>query len=116
MKPKDVQDRIIDLANLREMSLYKLAQLSGVSFSGIYNIRSRKNMPKIETLQKLGEALGVDVSDLLADPSRVKAGGYITKNEENLLRYNRTLSEKEKAELLRYAKYLSLEHKHNDES
>jgi transcriptional regulator with XRE-family HTH domain len=47
------------------LSLNALAKKVGVSHVALIKIRDGKNDPRIETLRKIAEALGIPASDLL---------------------------------------------------
>lgn len=106
MNSSDIHSRIIDLAKEKNMTLYGLAKASGLSVSGLYNMHKRKNLPKIETLEKICVALDNTMSDFFVSLSKAKEGGRIMKREEALLEFNRKLNVNEQKELLRFAEYL----------
>lgn len=61
-------ERIAQLAKERNMSLHKLAELSGVSYNTLYSAMRRKSdRVDSRTLEKVARVLGVDVSVILSD-------------------------------------------------
>ena len=60
-------ERIAQLAKARNMSLHKLAELSGVSYNTLYSAMRRKSdRVDSRTLEKVARVLGVDVSVILS--------------------------------------------------
>lgn len=49
---------------LKEISIEKLAEESGVSASTIMNIRQGKTQPNIATLKKIAEVLEIRIGDI----------------------------------------------------
>ena len=49
---------------LKEITIQKLSEESGVSVGTIVNIRDRKVKPNIETLQKIAAVLDVKIDDI----------------------------------------------------
>ncbi len=49
---------------LKEISIEKLAEESGVSASTIMNIRQGKTQPNIATLKKIAEVLEIRIDDI----------------------------------------------------
>jgi transcriptional regulator with XRE-family HTH domain len=51
----------------QKMTVYRLAQLSGISKQGIAFLEMPGSDPKLSTLGKLANALGVSISEILPD-------------------------------------------------
>ena len=56
--------KIKEMRVLRGMSLYKLAQITGFSYSTLWHIEKGGDA-RLSTLKKIAEALGCKVSDLV---------------------------------------------------
>ena len=59
----DTVQRIYDLIDERQMTLYQLAQRSGISYSTIKTSEKRGGELKVETIRKVCKALGITMSD-----------------------------------------------------
>lgn len=58
--------KIIQAMKDKNMTIHKLAQKSNVAYATVYSIVHEENVnPKIETLQKIAEALEVNIHSLL---------------------------------------------------
>ena len=60
--------RIKELCKLKGITLNQLAETIGISQPSISGIATGKQKPSFDTLEKLGAALGVPVSELFAAP------------------------------------------------
>ena len=69
--------RLKELMVQKKMSREDLANKVGVSMTTISNINSEKNLPTINLLLQIAEALNVDIREMFV-PTR---GNVITKNE-----------------------------------
>jgi len=56
---EDARDNLERLMNVKKLSAYKLSELSGVSQPAISLILAGSRSPNLDTLEKLGNALGV---------------------------------------------------------
>ena len=59
----DTVQRIYDLIDERQMTLYQLAQRSGISYSTIKTSEKRGGELKVETIRRVCKALGITMSD-----------------------------------------------------
>jgi transcriptional regulator with XRE-family HTH domain len=58
----------------RRVSMNELSRRAGLSQTGVYDIiNSRARSPRLETLEKLAEALDITVADLLMEHRRADA-------------------------------------------
>ncbi|WP_280451524.1 helix-turn-helix transcriptional regulator [Nocardia cyriacigeorgica] len=65
---RDLADRLASTRKRRHMTQEELAEASGVSYSTVCKIEQRENLtPRLATLRKLAEALGVTTSVLQGD-------------------------------------------------
>lgn len=56
--------RIKELRMQQKMSQRKLAELSGVPKTNVGDIETYKKLPRLDELEKIAKALGVNVDDL----------------------------------------------------
>lgn len=87
------------LRNIREsknMSMYRLTQITGISGHHIKGIEEGTRQPTIETLQKITTALGTSLAEIFNDNTECS---YLTVSERTLLENYRRLSN-EKADAL----------------
>ena len=59
---KYIADKITSLCEKRNISKYRLSQLSGISQSSLGRIMAQENLPSLITLEKICTALGVTLS------------------------------------------------------
>jgi len=57
--------RLREIRESKGITPYRLAQLTGLSKQGVLNLEMKDADPKLSTLVKLAEALGVQPQDLL---------------------------------------------------
>ena len=84
----DVIKKLNDLRLERDMSVYRLAELTGINQSTLANTFSRGTVPSIKNLELICQALGVTLAQFFTDdeePSR------LTKREVRLVHYYRRL-------------------------
>lgn len=86
----DVIARLNILRLERNMSVYRLAELSGINQSTLANTFSRGTMPSIKHLEMMCETLGVSLSQFFADD---EAPMQLTKSEMKLVENFRKLPE-----------------------
>lgn len=63
--------RVYELLDDRELSLTKLAEMSGVAYSTIKMAESRNTQLSVDTIERICNALGITLSEFFAEP---KAG------------------------------------------
>lgn len=61
----DTIARVMELANERNLSLFKLSQLCDVSYSTLKNAEMRGSQLGVPTIERICAALGVTLSDFL---------------------------------------------------
>jgi transcriptional regulator with XRE-family HTH domain len=66
-------ENIRHIREARGMSQRALADRAGVVKSTIYEAEAGRHIPRIQTLEKIANALGVEIADLL--PSRKDSAG-----------------------------------------
>ena len=63
----DTIARVMQLADERNLSLFKLSQLCDVSYSTLKNAEMRGSQLGVPTIERICVALGVTLSDFFAD-------------------------------------------------
>ena len=65
MRTEDyIADNIIALCKKRDMSKYRLSQLTGISQSSIGKIIAKESLPTMPTVEKICDALGVTMAQM----------------------------------------------------
>lgn len=67
----DTIARVMQLADERNLSLFKLSQLCDVSYSTLKNAEMRGSQLGVPTIERICVALGVTLSDFFAEPDSV---------------------------------------------
>lgn len=68
----DLAKRLKHIRTSKKISVYKLAQMSGVSSTYIYEIEQEKKQPTVEIMFLICSALGITLSEFFADePSEI---------------------------------------------
>ncbi len=104
MTVEEIHGRLRQLMEQRGISAYRLAELSGVTQSSIYNMFERVTMPRLETLDMMCEGMGVSLSDFFMYRSKPATGGYFTEDEADLLEVSRALSDEARDRLIYLAR------------
>ena len=64
---KYIADKITSLCEKRDISKYRLSQMSGISQSSLRRIMAQENLPSLITLEKICTALGVTLSQFFQE-------------------------------------------------
>ena len=75
-------DKITSLCEKRDISKYRLSQLSGISQSSLGRIMAQENLPSLITLEKICAALGVTLSQFFQEGNSEN----LTEEQEEILR------------------------------
>lgn len=94
-------ERIKQLLEERNWSMYKLSKTSGVSQSTLSNMFARNNDPSISTLEDICHAFGITLSQFFADDGEMV---FLTKEQSDMLEKWSTLSSEQKSALLKFLK------------
>ena len=62
----DCLQRIKELLNERNWTMYQLAQKSGIPQSTLSNLFIRSNAPTIQTLEKICDAFGISIAEFFS--------------------------------------------------
>lgn len=100
-------DRIDNLRGEKNMSEYRLCELSGVTTSTMSAMRRRTSMPQIQTIIKICDVFGISLSDFFKPTAEPKSGMYLSDKEMEIVTYLRNMTEADFILVLTYAKALS---------
>ena len=89
----NVLEKIKKLQEDRGWSTYKLSYEAGLTQSTLSNMFIRGTCPTVDTLEKLCNAFGISLSEFFEENDRKT---HVSKEELELLRKYRALSDKEK--------------------
>jgi transcriptional regulator with XRE-family HTH domain len=103
MEVADVHKRMKSLMQERNLTPYRLAMMMDVTPSSIYNMMKRKTMPKIETIERVCNAIDISVSDFFVFTGTNNNVGYVSDDELTLLETYRSLTLNERERLKAYA-------------
>lgn len=62
----DTVKRVCELAEEHDLTVYQLSQLSGISYSTIQTTKKRGGQLKVDTIERICEALGISLSAFFA--------------------------------------------------
>jgi len=83
----DISERLKSIRVAKNMSVYKLSQLSGVSETHIRDLERGDRNPSIDTLCRLVEPMGVPVSELFTESNNMTVLSDEEKSSFGLLSY-----------------------------
>lgn len=99
----DIAKRLNSVRKSKNISVYKLSQLSGVSETHIRDLERGDRNPSLDTLCRLAEPLGISLSELFNES---ECTVYLDEKETELLKYFRLLSEEKADGLITFLKTL----------
>ena len=88
---KYIADKITSLCEKRDISKYRLSQLSGIFQSSLGRIMAQENLPSLITLEKICTALGVTLSQFFQEGNSEN----LTEKQKEVLRIWNNLSTNE---------------------
>ena len=89
-----VARRVAELCQKQHLTMYRLAQLSGVKQSTISNILNQKTLPNIVTLEKLCNSFGITLSQFFQEDDACTA--TLTEEQKQILDIWITLNKENK--------------------
>jgi len=84
-----VGERLNEIRQNKRISIYKLAQDSGISENHIRNLERGTKSATVATLEMLVKSLGITMSEFFNEDTGI---AYLSPNEKDLLDYYRTLN------------------------
>ena len=100
----EVGKRLRRLRENKNMTMYRLTQITGVSGHHIKGIEEGTRQPTIETLQRLVTALGSSLSEIFNEDTECF---FLTENERKLIENFRILSPEKEDALLTISEILT---------
>lgn len=71
----DTVKRVYELLDERDMSLCKLAWLSGLNYSTIKTTERRNGQLSVDTIERICAAMGITLADFFAETGREDCAG-----------------------------------------
>ena len=93
-------DKLKNLRQSKGLTVYRLSQETGISQNHIMELESGKRNPSVETLRRLCDALGVNLSEMFNDSRDIS---YLSSDERELIECFRKLSDEKSKLLLKIA-------------
>ena len=99
----DISKRLKDIRKAKDISVYKLSQLSGVSETHIRDLERGDRNPSFDTLSKLAKPMGLSLSELVNESDDI---AFLNNEEKELVECYRMLSNDKATTLLAFLKTL----------
>ena len=99
----DIAERLKKARTAKNLSVYKLSQISGVSETHIRDLERGDRNPSFDTLSRLVKPLGLSLADLFKESEDVS---YLSNDEKELVECYRMLSDDKAEKLLQFLKAL----------
>lgn len=78
----DISKRLKEIRKAKEISVYKLSQLSGVSETHIRDLERGDRNPSLDTISKIAVAMGLSLPELL---NETDSATYLNYKEQTLV-------------------------------
>ena len=99
----DIAERLRTVRKSKNISVYRLSQMSGISETHIRDLERGARNPSFDTLSRLAKPLGLSLSELFNESD---TAAFLTKDEKELVECFRMLSQDKADSLLRFLKTL----------
>ena len=99
----DIAKRMKAVRQSKQISVYKLAQMSGISETHIRDLERGDRNPSFDTLSRLAEPMGITLSELFNDSAEI---AYLNAAEKEMLDCFRMLPQETANRLLDFMKTL----------
>lgn len=99
----DIAKRLKDVRKAKDISVYRLSQLSGVSETHIRDLERGDKNPSLDTLSRIAAPLGISLPELLNETDGVS---YLSEREKTLIECFRQLSDDKADALIVFLKTL----------
>lgn len=103
MQEKEIIERIFELCQSREWSIYRLAKESNITYSTLCTMLHNENMPSLPTLIKLCSGFGITLSEFFDDGNEF---ALLTDEQKNYLQWWERLNAENKVMARKYIEYL----------
>ena len=101
----DIGGHLAQMRRSRNVSVYRLAQLSSISESHIRNLEKGKKQPTFYTLKKLLDCLNISLAEFFREDT--EGVMYPSEEEAELIKYYRSLDSKKAKALLELCRAMS---------
>ena len=99
----EIGKKLRKLREDRNITMYRLTQITGVSGHHIKGIEEGTRQPTVETLQRLTSALGTSLAEIFNDDMQ---SSYLSEKERQLIENFRRMSEERADTLLKISELL----------
>lgn len=99
----DISEQLKNARKSKDISVYKLSQISGVSETHIRDLERGDRNPSFETLSRLIRPLGLSLADMFKETEEVS---YLSQDEKELVECFRMISQDKASTLLQFLKTL----------
>ena len=99
----NIGNKIKQYRESKEMSLYRLGQLSDIAQNNIQKIEDGTSMPTIDTLLKIIPNIGLTLTELFNESEEYY---FVTKAEKEFLQLLRSLDHEKQNHVLQTMKYI----------
>jgi transcriptional regulator with XRE-family HTH domain len=99
----EISERLKSVRKSKNMSVYKLSQLSGVSETHIRDLERGDRNPSFDTLSRLAKPMGLSLSELFNESDNI---AFLNSEEKELVECYRMLSKDKADSLLAFLKTL----------
>lgn len=106
MKEKYIAERIKELCEKKDMTMYALAQKTGISQSSLSNIMNRGSVPTFLTLGRICDGLGMSLAQFFSEG---EDRPDLTAEQKKVLEVWEALSDREKEAVEIYVRGIRLE-------
>lgn len=103
---KYITNRIKELCEKKQMSMYALSKKSGISQSSLSNLMKRGSTPSFFTLDKICDGLGITLAQFFSNDREVLD---ITEEQKKVLQVWALLTDKQKQAVEIYVRGMRLE-------
>ncbi len=100
----DVGKRLQKIRNKKHISVYRIAQDTGVSTSHINSIERGEKKPSVDTLCRLIEPLGITMSEFFNEDADIS---YLSADEKEVIEYFRTMPKDSAAAVIQLIRSLN---------
>lgn len=97
----DIAERLKRARKIKNISVYKLSQITGVSETHIRDLERGDRNPSFDTLSRLVKPLGLSLADMFKESEDVS---YLSNDEKALVECYRMLSKDKEEALLKFLK------------
>ena len=103
MKENEIIMRIDQLCKARSWTYYKLAKESGITYSTLFTMIRKANVPSIPTLMKICKGFGITIGEFFDENAETV---MLTEKQKNHLLQWENLSDENKTIVEKYMRFL----------